>query len=545
MLSLAAPPRGLALQSAAVYMKGRKMVYFIGAGPGDPELLTIKGKSLICQADIIIYAGSMVNPAVLDGAREDAEIYDSSSLHLGEIVDIMREGEARGKMTARVHTGDPSIYGALREQMDALDRLAIPYEVVPGVSSFLAAAAALKKEYTLPGVSQTLILTRVEGRTPMPEKEKLRSLAAHQAAMVVFLGVGQIEALAGELTAGGYASETPAAVVCKASWKDQKIVTGNLADIAKKVQAAGIRRTALVLVGDFLGEKCGLSRLYDRNFTHGFRKGPDNPRNQDGIGERELLAVSFGTSFNENRSITIGAIEADLEAAFPDFSVRRAFSSNMVISHILRRDGVRIDNIGEAVRRAKENGVKTLAVQPTHLMGGFEYQKVVEEISRYAAAFEQISFGKPLLYDDRDFKQVERAVADWTAAYDDGETAICLMGHGTEADSNFIYQKMQDLLAADGYGNYFIGTVDAAPTLEAVLARIKKGNYKRVVLEPLMLVAGDHANNDMAGAGKNSWKYAFEREGYQVEAILRGLGENERIRRLYVEHARAAIALLR
>ena len=248
------------------------MVYFIGAGPGDPELLTIKGKRLIDEADVIIYAGSLVNPEVLAGAKEHAQIYNSASMTLEEVIAVMEQAEKQGLLVARVHTGDPSVFGAHREQMDALDRLGIAYEVVPGVSSFLAAAAALKKEYTLPGVSQTVILTRMEGRTPMPEKEKLTDLAKHQATMIIFLSVGQIEKLAAELMES-YPPETPVAVVYKASWNDQKIVTGDLTSIAAKVREAGITKTALTVVGDFLGDEYELSRLYDKHFSHEFRKG--------------------------------------------------------------------------------------------------------------------------------------------------------------------------------------------------------------------------------------------------------------------------------
>lgn len=250
------------------------MVHFIGAGPGDPELLTVKGKRLIDQADVIIYAGSLVNPEVLSGAKETAQIYNSASMNLDEVIAVMVQADREGKQVARVHTGDPAVFGAHREQMDELDRLGIGYDVIPGVSSFFAAAAALKKEYTLPGVSQTVILTRMEGRTPMPEGEKLEELAAHQATMIIFLSVGQIEDLAGRLMTS-YPPETPAAVVYKASWQDEKIVMGNLTDIAGKVKAAGITKTALVVVGDFLGDRYELSRLYDKHFTHGYRKGTE------------------------------------------------------------------------------------------------------------------------------------------------------------------------------------------------------------------------------------------------------------------------------
>jgi len=248
------------------------MVSFIGAGPGDPELLTIKGKRLIDSADIIIYAGSLVNPKVLADAKKDACIYNSAGMTFEEVLAVMQEGEAAGKKVVRVHTGDPAVYGAHREQMDALDKMGISYEVIPGVSSFLAAAAALKKEYTLPGVSQTVILTRMEGRTPMPEGEKLLDLARHQATMVIFLSVGMLEELCAVLRQA-YRAYTPAAVVYKATWEDEKIVRGTLTDLAEKVKEAGIRKTALTVVGDFLGDDYELSKLYDKTFTHEFRKG--------------------------------------------------------------------------------------------------------------------------------------------------------------------------------------------------------------------------------------------------------------------------------
>ena len=249
------------------------MIYFIGAGPGDPELITVKGKRLIDEADIIIYAGSLVNPQVLSGAKESAEIYNSATMHMQEVLEVMKRGVKAGKKVVRVHTGDPSIYGAHREQMVELDKLGIPYEIVPGVSSFLAAAASLKREYTLPGVSQTVILTRMEGRTAVPEREQIEALAAHQTTMVIFLSVGEIVELGRRLQAGGYPADTPAAVVYKASWEDQKIVTGTLADIADKVKEAGIRKTALVTVGRFLGDTFELSKLYDAHFTTEFRQG--------------------------------------------------------------------------------------------------------------------------------------------------------------------------------------------------------------------------------------------------------------------------------
>ncbi len=267
----------------------------------------------------------------------------------------------------------------------------------------------------------------------------------------------------------------------------------------------------------------------------------DNPRNQDGIGENELLVLSFGTSFNDSRRLTIGAIENDLEAAFPDYSVRRGFTANIVIDHVNRRDGEKIDDIGESLDRAVANGVKNLVVQPTHLMNGLEYDELCGKIADYSDAFEKVVIGDPLLTSDEDFQTVADAIVDWTKDYDDGETAIVFMGHGTESESNAVYQKMQDLLTNGGHTNYFVGTVEAAPSLDDVIAAVKAGEYKKVVLEPLMVVAGDHANNDMAGDEDDSWKSAFEKEGYEVTCLLRGLGENETIRQLYVAHAQAAV----
>ncbi|MDR0523080.1 MAG: precorrin-4 C(11)-methyltransferase [Candidatus Methanoplasma sp.] len=249
------------------------MIHFIGAGPGDPELMTMKGRRLIDEADVIIYAGSLVNPEVLKGAKPGAEIRDSAYMNLDEVMEVMVGAARKGLRVARVHTGDPAIYGAIREQIDRLEEAGIECEVVPGVSSFLATAAVLKKEYTLPGVSQTVIVTRMEGRTPVPEKEKLLDLARHNASMAIFLSVGFMEEMCETLIAGGYPPDTPVAVVYKATWPEQKIVAGSLSDIAAKVKAENIEKTALTVVGGFLGDEYDLSKLYDRNFTTGYRKG--------------------------------------------------------------------------------------------------------------------------------------------------------------------------------------------------------------------------------------------------------------------------------
>lgn len=248
-------------------------VYFIGAGPGDPELLTIKGQRIIAQADVIIYADSLVNPAVVAGAREGAEIYGSASLTLEAITEIMVKAVRQGQVVARLQSGDPAIYGAIQEQMAALDRAGIAYEVVPGVSSLFAAAAALKTELTVPRLAQTVIITRLEGRTPVPPAESLRSLAAHHTSMAIFLSASLVTGVVAELLEGGYAPDTPAAVVYRASWEDETVVRTDLAHLAERMSTLGISQQALILVGDFLGDRGqgAPSRLYDKGFSHDCR----------------------------------------------------------------------------------------------------------------------------------------------------------------------------------------------------------------------------------------------------------------------------------
>ena len=270
----------------------------------------------------------------------------------------------------------------------------------------------------------------------------------------------------------------------------------------------------------------------------------DDPLNADEIGEKELLVVSFGTSFNDSRRLTIGGIERALQKAFPDWSVRRAFTSQIIIDHVKSRDGEVIDNVSEALDRAVENGVKTLVVQPTHLMHGFEYTDLVNELAGYADAFESITVGEPLVNSAEDFALTAAVLADSTASYNDGKTAIVYMGHGTEAESNEIYAKMQQLMKDAGYENYFIGTVEAEPSLEDVLALVQAGSYERVVLRPMMIVAGDHANNDMAGAEEDSWKSVFEAAGYEVECVLQGLGQSSVVQQMFVRHTAEAMAKL-
>ena len=247
-------------------------VYIVGAGAGDPELITVKGQKLLQKADVIIYAGSLVNPALLGFAKEGAEIHDSASMTLPEVIETIEKAVAKDLMVVRLHTGDPSIYGAIQEQMDALKKKGIDFEVVPGVSSFLATAAALKQEYTLPGISQTVIITRNEGRTPVPEREKLRSLAAHQATMCIFLSITMLEDVVKELVEGGYAPDTPIAIVQRASWPEQKIVRATLETIVEEIADKGIDRTAMIVVSRCLGADYELSRLYAPEFSHMFRE---------------------------------------------------------------------------------------------------------------------------------------------------------------------------------------------------------------------------------------------------------------------------------
>ena len=246
-------------------------VFFIGAGPGDPELITVKGQRLLHDADVVIYAGSLVNPALLMMAKQGAAVYNSATMTLGEVIAVMEKAVNEDKKVIRLHTGDPSIYGAIKEQMDELDARHIAYEVVPGVSSFLATAAALKAEYTLPGVSQTVIITRLEGRTPVPPAEKLASLAAHNATMCIFLSVHMLDGVVDELVKGGYQRETPVAIVQKASWPDQKIIRGTLSTIADEVKKAGVDRIAMIVVGHCLDSDYELSRLYAPEFSHMYR----------------------------------------------------------------------------------------------------------------------------------------------------------------------------------------------------------------------------------------------------------------------------------
>ena len=249
------------------------MVHFVGAGPGAPDLITQRGAALLQTADCIIYAGSLVNPALLALAQPGCRIFNSAEMTLEQVLAVMTEMEAAGKTTVRLHTGDPCLYGAIREQMDALDEAGISYDDTPGVSSFCGAAAALNAEYTLPMVSQTVIITRMEGRTPVPEREKLASLAAHGATMVIFLSIGLIRKVQQALLQGAYTASTPVAVVYKATWPEERIVRCTVGNLAESVHKAGITKTALIVVGDFLGTQYDRSKLYDPTFTTEYRKG--------------------------------------------------------------------------------------------------------------------------------------------------------------------------------------------------------------------------------------------------------------------------------
>ncbi len=249
------------------------MIYFVGAGSGAPDLITVRGQKLLQKADVIIYAGSLVNPALLEERKESCVVYNSAKMTLEEVLAVMEQAEQEGKMTVRLHTGDPCLYGAIREQMDVLDEKQIAYESCPGVSSFCGAAAALDLEYTLPNVSQSVIITRMAGRTPVPDKESIASFAAHQATMVVFLSTGLLEELSRQLIAGGYAPDTPAAIVYKASWPEEETHICTVSTLAETAAAHNITKTALMIIGDVVAHHSyDRSCLYDPAFTTEFRE---------------------------------------------------------------------------------------------------------------------------------------------------------------------------------------------------------------------------------------------------------------------------------
>jgi len=248
------------------------MVYFIGAGPGDAELITVKGRDTLAKADVVIYAGSLVSKEHMNYCKAGCEIHNSASMTLEQVIEVMNKAEKENKMVVRLHTGDPAIYGAIKEQMDELDKLNIQYKVIPGVSSFTAAASVIKKEFTLPSVTQTVILTRVEGRTPVPETESLEKLASIGASMAIFLSISMIDKVVAKLRKG-YGRNVNIAVVERATWEDERAIIGTLDDIAEKVREAGITKCAQILVGDFINCDYDKSLLYDKSFTHMFREG--------------------------------------------------------------------------------------------------------------------------------------------------------------------------------------------------------------------------------------------------------------------------------
>ena len=251
------------------------MVHFVGAGPGAPDLITLRGAEYLAQADQVIYAGSLVNPSLLESCKKDCRIFNSAEMTLEQVIAAIKKAETKGLMTVRLHTGDPSLYGAIREQMARLDALGIAYDVTPGVSGVCAAAAALNAEYTLPGVSQALILTRMAGRTPVPEREGLKKLAQHGASMALFLSAGMLDEMQEELLKGAYKPDTPAAIVYKASWPEEKTLVCTIGTLAQTAREAGITKTALVLVGEFLKAEFERSRLYAPDFSTEYRKGTE------------------------------------------------------------------------------------------------------------------------------------------------------------------------------------------------------------------------------------------------------------------------------
>lgn len=249
------------------------MVHFVGAGSGAPDLITVRGARLLGEADVVIYAGSLVNPELLSYTKEGCEIHNSAEMTLEQVIETIRKAESEGKMTVRLHTGDPGLYGAVREQFDELDKYGIDYDVCPGVSSFCGAAASLRTEYTLPDVSQTVIITREEGRTTVPERESVKSLASHKATMIFFLSTSLTEKLQRDLIEGGYGEDTPVAIVFKATWPDEKIFRCTVGTLDDTVKSNGLTKTALIVVGDCMGEKYTRSKLYDPDFTTGYREG--------------------------------------------------------------------------------------------------------------------------------------------------------------------------------------------------------------------------------------------------------------------------------
>ncbi len=258
--------------------------------------------------------------------------------------------------------------------------------------------------------------------------------------------------------------------------------------------------------------------------------------------KKVLLVISFGTSYNDNRDLSIGGIEKALQTAYPDYEVRRAFTSQIIIDKLQERDKLEIDNVKEAMDRLVADDIKDVVIQPTHVMNGYEYDDIVAEVTPYQDKFDSFKIGKNLLSSDADYQEVAKIITEETKSCDVDGTAIVFMGHGTEAPSNATYAKLQEILTAEGHNRYFVGTVEATPSLEDVMELVKASGATKVVLEPLMIVAGDHANNDMAGDEEGSWKIEFEKEGFQVETIIKGLGQMPGIQNLIVKHAGETMA---
>lgn len=267
----------------------------------------------------------------------------------------------------------------------------------------------------------------------------------------------------------------------------------------------------------------------------------DENQNAD-TSDKVLLVVSFGTSYNDNRDLSIGGVEKALQKAYPDYEVRRAFTSQIIIDKLKERDNLEIDNVTEAMDRLVADGIKEVVIQPTHVMSGYEYDDVVNEVATYKDKFESFKMGKTLLSSDEDYEEAISVITEETKSYDTEGTAIVFMGHGTEHEANSTYAKLQQFITDSGHSNYFIGTVEATPSLDDVVALVKESGATKVVLLPFMIVAGDHANNDMAGDEDDSWKATFESEGFETEAVLKGLGQYEGIQNLIVKHAGETIA---
>lgn len=282
------------------------MIHIVGAGPGAVDLITVRGQRLLSEADVVIYAGSLVSRELLDWARQDARIYDSATMDLEQVLEVMEQAERDGLTTVRLHTGDPCLYGAIREQMDGLDARGIGYDICPGVSSFCGAAAALGMEYTLPGISQSVVITRMAGRTPVPDRESIGKFAAHGSTMVIFLSAGMTGKLSEELMKGGYPGDTPAAIVYKATWPDEKVVRCTVAALKETADREGIHKTALIVVGNTVAQTgYERSKLYDPAFTTGFRVGREDARGKHKPGT--LYVVGMGPG--EKKQMTGQALE--------------------------------------------------------------------------------------------------------------------------------------------------------------------------------------------------------------------------------------------